>query len=329
MAAEFDIIARYFAPLAGRAGLGLLDDAALMQPPQGHELVITTDAIVAGVHFFADDPASTIAQKALGVNLSDLAAKGAAPLGFLLSLILPDKTQEQWIADFSSGLGQLAKISSCPLIGGDTVFSDGPLALSITAFGSVPQGRMVKRGAAQAGDFLFVTGTIGDAAIGLREHDNNRRGLVSKLDDDHLTFLIDRYLRPQPRYAVADTVCRYVRASMDISDGFIGDLTKLVGLANLGADVFLEDVPHSVAARAAFRADPARLETALTGGDDYEILAAVSPENATYFQAECLAAGVAVSKVGTVTPTFGPVRFLDTDGVPRQFASPSYVHGKQ
>jgi thiamine-monophosphate kinase len=327
MAAEFEIIARYFAPIAGAAGLGLLDDAALVQPPAGHDLVITTDALCAGVHFFLDDPAETIGHKALGVNLSDLAAKGAKPLGFVLSLILPSDIQEEWIANFAKGIELLAANTDCPLIGGDTVYSNGPLSISITAFGSVPQGTMVKRGTAQAGDKLFVTGTIGDAALGLLQHSAKREGRSLQLSTDYSASLIERYLRPRPRNTVAPVLRDYARAAMDISDGFIGDLTKLVSLAGLGANVWLNDVPYSVAARAAFRADAGLIETALTGGDDYELLAAVPSQHAKAFIAGCLKFGVTATQVGEITEACQSIRFLESDGKQRHFSSPSYVHG--
>jgi thiamine-monophosphate kinase len=328
MAAEFDIIARYFAPLAGPGGLGLLDDAALLQPPVGHELVITTDAIVADVHFFADDPAETIGHKALAVNLSDLAAKGAEPLGFVTSLVLPKDCTEAWIADYAKGLGALAASSGCPLIGGDTVFSTGPLSISITAFGAVSKGKMVRRGNAAEGDILFVSGTIGDGALGLLQNAAKRAGKASILSPDQEAFLIDRYLRPRPRNAIAFAVQTYASAAMDISDGMIGDATKLVSLSGNGATIFLDDMPYSVAARAVFRMDPKLIETALTGGDDYEILAAVPAGKAKDFVKACLKDGAVVTRIGNVGGPKQPVHFIGKDGKPQRFKSPSYVHGE-
>ena len=164
---EDDLIARYFAPIAGAGGLGLRDDAARIAPPAGCEIVLTVDGLVAGVHFFADDPPAAIARKALRVNLSDLAAKGATPLGFLLTLVLPRDWKPDWLELFAKGLGEDAAAFACPLLGGDTVSTPGPLTLSITTLGSVPAGRMVPRDGARAGDALYVSGTIGDAALGL------------------------------------------------------------------------------------------------------------------------------------------------------------------
>jgi thiamine-monophosphate kinase len=166
-ATEDELIARYLAPLAGPGGLGLQDDAALLTPTPGHDLVLTVDAIVEGVHFLAADPPETLAAKALGVNLSDLAAKGAAPSGFLMVLALPDGWTEEWLAAFCAGLREAAEAAGCPLLGGDTVRAAGPLSMSITALGEVPAGTMVRRTTARPGDIIAVTGTIGDAALGL------------------------------------------------------------------------------------------------------------------------------------------------------------------
>ncbi len=324
---EFEIIARHFAPHAGAAGLGLLDDAALLAAPAGDELVVTTDAIVAGVHFFPDDPPETIGCKALAVNLSDLAAKGARPLGFQLALMLPKGVADAWLAAFAGGMAALAADAKCPLSGGDTVATPGPLCVAITALGAVPVGRMVPRGGARPGDRLLVTGFIGDGALGLTVRAAERTGRALPLADDHLTYLRDRYLRPRARHAIAGAVQRHARAAMDVSDGFVGDLIKMLTLAGAGADILLDDVPLSVSVRAAIRFDPKLEEAALTGGDDYEVLAAVPEEKVEAFQAECLNAGLAATVVGIVTERGAPVRFLDASRQERRFERPSFEHG--
>ena len=164
--AEDRLIARHFKPIARHPGaLGLTDDAALLTPPAGHALVVTADAVVGGVHFFPNDPPDAIAKKALRVNLSDLAAKGAKPAGFVLTLALPKGVGDDWLKALARGLGQDAKKFDCPLLGGDTVYTPGPVTISITAFGTVPDGTMVQRSGARAGDHVVVTGTIGDAAL--------------------------------------------------------------------------------------------------------------------------------------------------------------------
>src|SRR3989304_3241826 len=191
MSAEDRLIARFFAPLATHPGaLGLSDDAAFITPPPGCDLVLKTDAIIGGVHFFADDAAHTVASKALRVNLSDLAAKGARPLGFLLSLALPADVGEGWLADFAEGLRGDAVLFACPLFGGDTDRTPGPITISIAMFGSVPQGTMVRRAGAIAGDRVFVSGTIGDAALALAL----RKGADWKLEATQRQHLAARYL---------------------------------------------------------------------------------------------------------------------------------------
>src|SRR5437764_8400162 len=187
--AEDRLIARYFKPLAKHpAAFGLADDAAAITPPPGHDLVLKTDGIIEGVHFFADDPADGVARKALRVNLSDLAAKGAAPLGFLLSIALPKNFSEDWLAEFTRGLGEDADRYNCPLLGGDTDSTPGPMTICISAFGTLPAGTMVKRSGAKAGDHIFVSGTIGDAALGLRV----RKGEF----EDASGHLVSRYRVP-------------------------------------------------------------------------------------------------------------------------------------
>lgn len=320
---EDDIIARYFAPLAGPGGLGLRDDAALLAPPAGRDLVLTKDAIVAGVHFFAGDPAAAIAQKALRVNLSDLAAKGAEPLGFLMALALPGATPEAWLADFARGLGEDARAFGIELLGGDTVSTPGPLVVSITAVGSVPNGRMVKRGGVRAGDFLYVSGSIGDAALGLKL----RRGEgPPALSPDARAHLLERYLLPKPRLALVHAMRDFAHAGMDVSDGLVGDLTKMLSVSGVSARARLADVPLSDAARGAVRLDNALFETAMTGGDDYELLAGVPPENAALFEAAALAAGVAVTRIGEAIAGTGAPEFIGRDGVATVFARGNFSH---
>jgi thiamine-monophosphate kinase len=316
---EDDLIARYFAPLAGPAGLGLKDDAALLRPPPGRDLVLTTDALVAGVHFFADDPPGAIARKALRTNLSDLAAKGAAPVGFLLSLALPPGWTEEWLAEFARSLGEDAQAYHCPLMGGDTVKTPGPLTLSITALGSVVTGGMALRTGVRPGDRLYVSGTIGDAALGLRL----RLGQGPALSEAHRLHLLDRYLLPRPRLALAPAMV-FAHGGMDVSDGFVGDLTKMLRVSGVSADIDLAHLPLSDAANAAISADPALFEIAATGGDDYEILAAVPPENASAFEAA--AAGVGVAFVGVAIEGAGPPRFLGRDGREVSFERGAFSH---
>jgi thiamine-monophosphate kinase len=322
---EFELIARHFAPFAGAGGLGLLDDAGLIRPARGYEIVVTTDALVAGVHFFPDDPPASIARKALAVNLSDLAAKGAKPDGFVLSLVLPRGWTEDWLGRFAEGLKTIADEGGCPLIGGDTVSTSGPLTLSITAFGSVPAGRMVPRSGAKPGDVLLVSGTIGDGALGLKVHGSDRPDWVAALSDGDRAHLADRYLHPRPRLALAAALQTHASAAMDVSDGLIGDLAKLLSASGVGAEVDLDAVPLSAAARAAIMADPALLELAWTGGDDYEILCTAPERDYPSLVAASEAAGVPLVAIGRITADAGTTRFLQ-QGQPRNFARRSFTH---
>src|SRR5882757_4535110 len=321
--AEDRLIARHFAPLATHPGaLGLSDDAAFIKPPAGCDLVLKTDAIIGGVHFFPDDAAHTVASKALRVNLSDLAAKGAKPLGFLLSLALPKDLGDAWLADFANGLRGDAVLFSCPLFGGDTDRTPGPAMISIAMFGAVPEGTMVRRAGAKPGDLVFVSGTIGDAALGLLL----RRGDADwKLEPAQRQHLVSRYLLPQPRNALAEAVRLHASASMDVSDGLVGDLTKLCRVSQVAADIDVARVPHSDAAKAVIAADAAKLETALTCGDDYEILCTVPPAKADSFRAAAQAANVPVTKIGVIGEGEGAY-FRDAQDQPLTFKRMSFSH---
>ena len=331
---EDAVIAHYFAPLAGLGGLGLRDDAALATPRPGYDLVVTKDMLVAGGHFFPDDPPGAIARKALRVNLSDLAAKGATPLGFLLGLGLPADWTEDWLAGFVAGLADDARTFACPLLGGDTIAMPatlrkaGPLTLSITALGEVPAGRMVPRTGASAGDELYVTGTIGDAALGLqvRRDEQADAGWLAALDAASAQALLGRHHRPEPRLALTPALLAHARAAMDVSDGFVGDLTKMLKLEGLTASVAVADMPLSDAVRAAIALEPGLLATALTGGDDYELLCAVASDNAAAFAAAAAAAGIVVSRVGRAVAGSQPVTVLGRSGLPLTIARGSFQH---
>ncbi|MDB5511037.1 MAG: thiamine-phosphate kinase [Enterovirga sp.] len=301
---EDELIARYFAPLAGPAGLGLLDDAALLSPPAGCDLVLTADAVVAGSHFFPADPPTSIGRKALGVNLSDLAAKGADPLGFLLTLALPGGWTEAWLGAFCEGLGESASAHGCPLLGGDTVSTSGPLAISITALGAVPPGRMVRRTTARAGDLICVTGTIGDAALGLALSRPERPGWAGGLSAAQRDALVDRYRHPRPRTALAAALREGARAAMDVSDGLTGDLAKMLRAGDVGGVLDLDRVPLSEPARAAMAASDV-LDLLVTGGDDYELLMAVPPERLPALAAAAARLGIPLATVGEVRAETG------------------------
>ncbi|OYU49163.1 MAG: thiamine-phosphate kinase [Rhizobiales bacterium PAR1] len=320
---EFDLIASLFAPMAGEGALGLLDDAAVLTPSPGMDLVVTKDALVEGVHFFADDPPASIARKALRVNLSDLAAKGATPRGFLLALGRGPRQTDDWLKAFATALAEDSRSYAVPLLGGDTVKAAQGF-FSITAFGEVPQGQMVKRQGGKPGDLLYVSGTIGDAALGLKLRLEPEAPWAKALAPEHRVFLADRYLHPQSRIALASVLLVHASAAMDISDGLVGDADKLA--ARLGRNIEIASLPLSPAVRAAITHDPVLLDVALTGGDDYEILAAVPPENAVAFENEALRSGIPVVKIGTLLTAESEVAWLLPDGSLKAFGSRSYKH---
>src|SRR6476660_7597315 len=320
--AEDRLIARFFEPIATHPGaLGLSDDAAFIKPPPGCDLVLKTDAIVGGVHFFPEDAARSVASKALRVNLSDLAAKGARPLGFLLTLALPKDIGDDWLEGFAQGLRGDSVLFACPLFGGDTDRTTGPITISIAMFGSVPEGTMVRRAGAGAGDRVFVSGTIGDATLGLMV----RKGKDWKLSEPQRQHLASRYLLPQPRNALAEAVRTHASAAMDVSDGLVGDFAKLCRASGGAADIDIVRIPLSEAARTVIAVDSGALESVLTGGDDYEIVCTVPPAKAGSFHTAAKAAGVAVSEIGEVKAGEG-TRFRTADGHPLTFKRPSFTH---
>ncbi len=311
---EIALIAEYLAPLAVYPGsFGLKDDAALLTgiPPAG--LVITADAIVAGVHFFEDDDPGDVAYKALAVNLSDLAAKGAKPVAYTLTLALADAPSDDWARRLTSGLAQGHRDFGINLLGGDTVSARGAWWISITAFGSAPARGIVPRGGARPGDLLYVSGTLGDAALGLKLR-LKKDGLEAIIPEAGQRFLLSRYLHPEPRLALSPALDAFASAAMDISDGLALDLSRMCAAAKVSATVSTGQIPLSAAAQTVLAELPGELNTILTGGDDYEILAALPPQNAAAFEAMAAKANVRVSQIGAVTDGSKPPRFLDADG---------------
>lgn len=301
---EFSLIARHFLPLAGQGALALSDDAAVIDTPSG-QLVLAADAMVAGVHFLPDDPPETIGRKLLRVNLSDLAAMGAAPLGYLMTVALPKGTTPEWLEAFAAGLAADQAEFGLAVLGGDTVSTPGPVTLSLTILGTVPPGQALLRKGARAGDEIWVSGTIGDGALGLRA----ARGTLA--DDG---FLAGRYRLPQPRLALGQALRGVARAAMDVSDGLVQDCGHLCRLAACGAEIEAAAVPLSDGARAALAADPALLPLILTGGDDYELLFAAAPEDAACVLEAGRVSRTPVTRVGRFTAGAPDVRVLGPNG---------------
>lgn len=301
---EFETIARLLRPLAQGhpAALDLSDDAAVLPGRPGYDLVVSKDAMVAGVHFLADMPLDIVARRLLRAALSDLAAKAAEPAGWFLAVAWPSGVD--WAAKeaFARGLAQDGALYAVPLLGGDTVSTSGPLTLSATVMGWAPAGRMVRRGGARAGDLLAVSGAIGDGWLGLQ-------AATGALPSDD--FLLRRYRLPEPRLGLRAAIQQYARASADVSDGLLADIGHIAAASGLRACIDLERMPLSAPA-AAWLSGQADRRTALSrlasGGDDYEVIVAVAPRDA---QAYVLAAGMPVTIVGQLTEGQGVEVRLD------------------
>jgi thiamine-monophosphate kinase len=320
---EDSLIARYFKPLVTDPGaFDLGDDAAILKA-LGDDIVVTTDAIVEGVHFLSDDPPDTVARKALGVNLSDLAAKGAAPAGCVLTLALRT-AEEAWLSSFAQALGEDTTKFGCPLLGGDTVSTPGPLMISVTAFGRVPTGKMVRRNGAKPGDLVVVTGTIGDAALGL---DVLRQGAATRTADAAAkAMLIGRYRVPQPRTALASAVRDHAHAAMDVSDGLAGDLAKLCRASGVSAVIDAANIPLSPAAAALVAGGTVGIEAIVAGGDDYEILCTIPQGSFDAFARAARTIGVAVTAIGHIITGSSSPRFINRQGNESRLPRLSYSH---
>jgi thiamine-monophosphate kinase len=325
---EFALIANHFAPLSrGFPGAyGLRDDAAVIAPSPGCELVVKTDAIIGSIDFPPDEPADLVARKALRVNLSDLAAKGAIPRAYLLDLMLPHPIDEVWIAAVAAGLAHDQAEYGVHLIGGDMSATPGPVTIAVTAIGETPMGRIIRRGGARAGDGIFVTGTIGDASLGF----SVLRGRLPELSTEPAAFLIDRYRLPQPRATLGPRLIGVATAALDISDGLVADLRHLCDVSMLSAIIDSPGVPLSDAALAALAADPSMLTTVLTGGDDYEILFTAAPAEAGAIAELARTSGVPITLIGRMIAPSGEarcdVRVLGSDAQPMTLVSEGWTH---
>jgi thiamine-monophosphate kinase len=323
---EFDIIARYFAPLAtAPAALALGDDAAVLPVFPGEELVVTCDTIVEGVHFLPDDPPTSIGHKVLAVNLSDLAAKGAEPYAYLLALSLREATPE-WLEGFARGLGALQRTAGIALIGGDTSGTPGRITLSVTALGRVPQGKAVLRSGARGGDRIYVSGSIGAAHLGLRLRQEPRLAKAWVLAPAEAAALIERYQRPEPRCRLAPLLRRYGHAAIDVSDGLVGDIEKLCTASKVAAVIQADRVPHAAAVDKALAREPQLLHELITAGDDYEIVAVVPEARAVAFEAAALEQEVRVTAIGKIVVGNPEVAVLDGEGRPLKLPHKGYAH---
>ncbi len=317
---EFGLIERLFAPLAAAypGALGLKDDAALVEVAPGHRLVITSDAIVAGVHYLPDDPPALVARKLIRVNLSDLAAMGARPMALLLAAAFSQSASAEWLEAFAAGLAADIGSFGVPLIGGDTVATPALPTFALTALGEVEAGRALLRSGAKIGDDVWVSGTIGDGALGLLV----LQGRV-RLPEPLAEFAADRYRLPQPRLALGQRLAGLASAALDVSDGLCGDLGHICTASGVGAVVEAARVPLSAAGRAAVDAEPSLLIRLLCGGDDYELLFAAPPSAAAGIAA--LGDEVPVTRIGRIVDGKG-VQVVDSAGQLMALPDGGYRH---
>ena len=321
---EFERIARFFAPLAdGFPGaVGLTDDAAVITPPPGRDLAVTTDTMVAGVHFIGDETPGLIAAKLLRINLSDLAAMGAVPLAYMLNMALPGDIDDDWLAAFAEGLAADQSAFDIALAGGDSVSTPGPLTLTATAIGSVETGRVLRRSGARDGDIVYVSGTIGDGALGLKL----LRGEMSGLSGAHADELIGRYRLPRPRIGLGVRLSGLASAAIDISDGLAADLTHILDISGTGAEIEAATVPLSDPAAEALGGDAGCMETILTGGDDYELLFTAAPGYAGRIAALAGDLDLPLTPIGRITAG-GGLQVMGADGEAMRLARKGWTHG--
>jgi thiamine-monophosphate kinase len=318
---EFARIRRFFAPLAGPGGLGLLDDAALLDCRAGRRLVVTADAIVEGVHYLTDDPPDLVARKLLRVNLSDLAAMGARPLHYLLTTALPAELGAGWVARFAGGLAEDQRRFGIDLLGGDSVATPGPAALSLTAIGEVAAGMEIRRNGARPGDLVWVSGTIGDGFLGLEL----LRGAYPELAPEYRAGLIGRFQIPDPRVELGPRLSGIAHAMIDISDGLIADLGHICETSHVAAVVELESLPLSPAAAVIVDGAPNLRPRLAAGGDDYELLFTAPAVAAKAIDDLSSVLGLPITRIGRIELGEG-VRLVDAEGRSSHIAEPGYRH---
>ena len=318
---EFTLIAELLAPLSAGdpRSLGLTDDAAVLPQRAGYDLAVTTDTMVESVHFLPQEPAGVVARRLLRVNLSDLAAMGARPVAYFLDLTLSDRIGNGWLEDFATGLAADQRLYSVALLGGDTTRTPGPLTLSVTAMGEVPSGAAIRRGGAEGGDVVMVSGTIGDAGLGLKALSRGATGVAADA-------LKARYQLPEPRLALGAALRGIATAMADVSDGLVADLGHIAEASGLDAVIEAAKVPLSPAARAAVEAGETDLGGLISAGDDYELVFTVPEARVGGAQRAAADAGVPVAVIGRMVGRGGTVSVSGPDGRPLALSRTGYRH---
>ena len=313
---EFGLIRRYLAPLAGPAGLDLLDDAAVMPGHPGQDLVYTKDLMIGGVHFLPDQPPGDVAKRLARVNLSDLAAMGARPFGYLLGLALPKPIDEAWLAAFTAGLRADQSLFSWSLLGGDTTAGSSQAVLSLTAIGVVDSATALLRRGARVGDRVYVSGVIGDGVLGLTAMTETPDGIDGP---------IASYRAPEPRLALGQALRGVASACVDVSDGLVADAGHIATASDLHLSLQAAAVPLSAAGRTAVDSGATALSALLSGGDDYELVFTAPQDRHDAVMAASRACGVPVTPIGTAEAGAG-VAVFGADGTALTFTTQGYRH---
>lgn len=317
---EFDAIERYFRPLSGEGALSLLDDAAVIEPRPGFDTIITTDVLVEGVHFLASTTASDIAFKTLATNISDCVAKGGVPHGYFVGLSVPAASAtDDWFSSFSSGLKDAQTQFKCSLLGGDTTLSLSGITVCITILGYVPEGRMIKRSGAKPGHNVYVTGNIGDGALGL---------LCARDQIDGFIDLESAYFRPQPPTQFVQNLISFASASADISDGLIADAGHVAAASGVGMVIYRSDVPLSSSSKRFLEKYPQHAHLPLMGGDDYQVVFTAPPEHGSKIEELVAHLNHKVTKIGVCREGAG-IDVVEPDGLPLDLANLGYEHFRE
>lgn len=307
---EFELIKQFFSEQEVKRKdvlLGIGDDCAVITSTENQNIVVTTDTLVSGVHFPVDTPAKAIGHKAVAVNLSDIAAMGAKPSWISLAITLPE-VDDQWLQEFSSGVFELCEYYNVQLIGGDT--TQGPLSITITAQGLTPEGKYLSRSGAKAGDWLYVTGELGDAALALK---HIKEGVLT--EPEIIAQVQDKLDYPKPRVLAGQILREYASSAIDISDGLLSDLGHICQASNVGANVVLDAVPLSEAMKKSQLFDDC-IELALNGGDDYELLFTVNEDNKVGLETALSHTGTSITCIGQINASQTISTTIDNKVVP-------------
>ncbi|MEH8020383.1 thiamine-phosphate kinase [Rheinheimera metallidurans] len=316
---EFELISRYFSNCGAKrhdTGIGVGDDAAVLQVRDGCDLVITTDTMVAGTHFFPDADPRALGHKLVAVNVSDIAAMGAEPAWLSLAITLPS-IDEAWLSAFAAGLHETAEYYNCQLVGGDT--TRGPMSLTMVAKGIVPRGKAITRSGAKVGDYIYVTGTLGDAALGLKLCQG-----LHEVSKKHQTHILQRFHFPSARVALGQALRNIASSAMDLSDGLYSDIQHILKRSGVGASIDVSRLPLSQAVKDSCD-NATAMQLALSGGEDYELLFTVPEAKRGSLDVLLSPYGIAITCIGRITGVAGKLELKQAEQ-PFNYVHSGFIH---